>query len=46
MAENLTGAEMEKQRRFFELAEQFRAATAEEDVQRLGNELGRLVFGG
>ena len=46
MTETDIVTEKDEQRRFFQLAEQFRAATAAEDVQRLGDELGRLVFGG
>ena len=34
-----------KQQKFFALAENFRAATDPEEAQRLGNELGRMVFG-
>lgn len=34
-----------KQKEFFELAERFRAASDPQDVERLGNELGRMVFG-
>jgi len=35
-----------KQQKFFDLAENFRAATDPEEAERLGNELGRMVFGG
>jgi predicted transcriptional regulator len=35
----------QKQRAFFDLAERFRAASDLEQVQRLGDELGRFVFG-
>jgi hypothetical protein len=38
-------AEKRKQQEFFELAERFRTATDPRDVERLGNELGRMVFG-
>jgi len=38
-------AEKRKQQEFFELAERFRTATDPQDVERLGNELGRMVFG-
>lgn len=34
----------EKERAFFELAERFRAASDPEQVERLGDELGRFVF--
>ena len=41
------GIEAGKQREnaFFELAERFRAAKDPEQVKRLGDELGRMVFG-
>jgi hypothetical protein len=39
-------AQKRKQREFFELAERFRSATDPEEVERLGNEMGRIVFGG
>ena len=35
----------QKQQAFFELAERFRAASDPEQVKRLGDELGRFVFG-
>ena len=35
----------QKERAFFELAERFRAASDPEQVNRLGDELGRFVFG-
>jgi hypothetical protein len=38
-------AQKEKERAFFQLAEQFRAASDPEQVKTLGNELGRFVFG-
>ena len=38
-------AQKQKQEQFFELTQQFRAATDPKDVERLGNELGRMVFG-
>jgi predicted transcriptional regulator len=38
-------AEKRKQREFHELAERFRAATDPKDVERLGDDLGRMVFG-
>ena len=44
--ENGMAAEKRKQQVFFDLAERFRTATAEDDVKRLGDELGRMVFGG
>ena len=38
-------ASREKEKAFFELAERFRAASDPQDVKRLGDELGRFVFG-
>ena len=38
-------ARQQKEKAFFELAERFRAATDPEQVKRLGDELGRFVFG-
>jgi predicted DNA-binding ribbon-helix-helix protein len=35
----------QKEKRFFQLAERFRAASDPEQVKQLGNELGRFVFG-
>ena len=34
-----------KERKFFELAERFRDAEDPDEVARLGDELGRMVFG-
>ena len=34
-----------KQQRFLELAGRFRSATDPKEVERLGNEMGRMVFG-
>ncbi|HEX3744771.1 MAG TPA: hypothetical protein VHW09_12600 [Bryobacteraceae bacterium] len=39
-------AQARKQQQFFQLAERFRGATDPEDAKRLGDELGRMVFGG
>jgi hypothetical protein len=39
-------AQKRKQQQFFELAERFRGAADPEEAKRLGDELGRLVFGG
>jgi hypothetical protein len=43
-----SGVEMEKRRQqeFFDLAERFRTATDPEEVSRLGDLMGRMVFGG
>jgi hypothetical protein len=38
-------AQKRKQKEFFELAERYRAATDPRDVARLGDDLGRMVFG-
>lgn len=38
-------AEKRKQREFFDLAERFRSATDPEEVKRLGDQMGRMVFG-
>ena len=45
LIENGIEAEKRKQQEFFELAERFRQATDPEEVKRLGDELGRMVFG-
>lgn len=46
LIENGIEAEKRKQQEFFELAGLFRDATDPEEVKRLGNKLGRMVFGG
>jgi hypothetical protein len=33
-----------RQQEFLELAERFRAATDPKEVERLGNEMGRMIF--
>ena len=38
-------AEKRKQQEFFNLAERFRNATEPEEVKRLGDQMGRMVFG-
>jgi hypothetical protein len=38
-------AEQRKQREFFELAERFRNEKDPESAKRLGDELGRMIFG-
>ena len=45
LIENGIEAEKRKQQEFFELAERFRKASDPEEVKRLGDELGRMVFG-
>jgi hypothetical protein len=39
-------AQKQKQQEFFEIAERFRSATDPEEAKRLGDQLGRMVFGG
>jgi hypothetical protein len=39
-------AQDRKQQQFFDLAERFRNATDPDEAKRLGDELGRMVFGG
>jgi hypothetical protein len=46
LIENGIEAEKRKQQEFFELAERFRKETEPSEVKRLGDQLGRLVFGG
>jgi predicted transcriptional regulator len=38
-------AQKQKEKDFFRLAEQFRAASDPHQVKRLGDQLGRMVFG-
>ena len=38
-------AQKHKQEQFFDLAERYRAATDPKDIARLGDDLGRMVFG-
>lgn len=45
LIENGIEAEKRKQEKFFELAGRFRDATDPEEAKRLGDELGRMVFG-
>jgi len=46
LIENGIETEKRKQRDFFELAERFRDEKDGEAAKRLGQELGRMVFGG
>ena len=46
LIENGIEAEQRKQQEFFDLAERFRSATDSEAAKRLGDQLGRMVFGG
>jgi len=45
LIENGIEAEKRKQQEFFALAEQFRNASDPEEAKRLGDALGRMVFG-
>ena len=46
LIENGIEAEKRRQAEFFELAERFRASTDPAEVKRLGDQMGRMVFGG
>jgi phosphopantetheinyl transferase len=46
LIENGIDAEKRKQQQFLALAERFRSERDPEVANRLGNELGRMVFGG
>jgi hypothetical protein len=46
LIENGIAAEKRRQQEFFELAERFRSATDPGEVKQLGDEMGRMVFGG
>lgn len=45
LIENGIEAEKRKEQEFFELAERFRNASDPEEAKRLGDKLGRMVFG-
>jgi hypothetical protein len=45
LIENGIEAEKRKQQEFFQLAEKFRTTADPEEAKRLGDELGRMVFG-
>jgi hypothetical protein len=45
LIENGIEAEKQKQQEFFDLAERFRGATDPKEVKRLGEQMGRMVFG-
>ena len=46
LIENGIDAEKRKQQQFFDLAERFRGERDPEAANRLGDQLGRMVFGG
>ena len=46
LIENGIAAEKSREKHFFELAEQFRRASDPEEVKRLGDQLGGMIFGG
>lgn len=46
LIENGIEAEKRKQQEFFELAERFRNTTDPKEAKRLGDQLGRMIFGG
>jgi len=45
LIENGMEAEKRKQQEFLDLAERFRRATDPKEVRRLGDQMGRMVFG-
>jgi len=45
LIENGIEAKKRKQQEFFDLAERFRNATDPDEAKRLGDEMGRMVFG-
>lgn len=45
LIENGIEAEKRRQREFFERAERFRSASDAKEAKRLGDQLGRMVFG-
>jgi len=46
LIENGIEAEKRKQKEFFQLADRFRSATDPAEVRRLGDQMGRMIFGG
>jgi len=46
LIENGIESDKRKQQEFFELAERFRQADDPKEIKRLGDQLGRMVFGG
>lgn len=45
LIENGMEAEKRKEQEFFELADRFRNASDPEEVRRLGDQMGQMVFG-
>jgi hypothetical protein len=45
LIENGMEAERRKQQEFLDLAERFRGATDPDEAKRLGDQMGRMVFG-
>lgn len=45
LIENGIEAQKRKEKEFFELAERFRSATDKEEVKRLGDQMGQMIFG-
>jgi len=45
LIENGIEAEKRKQQEFFDLTQRFRAAEDPEEVKRLGDEMGQMIFG-
>jgi len=45
LIENGIESEKRKQQEFFDLAERFRSASDPEEIKRLGDDMGRMVFG-
>jgi hypothetical protein len=46
LIENGIEAEKNRQQEFFDLADRFRRASDPAEVKRLGEQMGRIVFGG
>lgn len=46
LIENGIDAEKRKQQEFFDLAERFRSEADPQEAKRLGDQLGRMIFGG
>ena len=45
LIENGIESEKQKQQAFFDLAERFRSARDPKEVKRLGDQMGRMIFG-